>query len=334
MKVAVLHPSVGEDGRWIDDFAPEASGYAFEKIAPPAEAIDWHSRGAVSSRAEWKAHFLHVREAFRADPAVIVTNFPQLALAAATEKALRRSRVRIVGWSYNLGDISSAVKGRLSGLFLRRAERLIVHSTEEIGRYARWHGLPEERFRFVPLQVGALEPREPDRDRPFAIAMGSAGRDYRTLMAAARGFEGRLVVIAKPSLLEGLEIPPNVEVRSGLTLEECRDLNARALFSVTPIANLDTASGQVTFIASMALGCPVIATTCPGSRDYLTAGRDALMVEPFEEDALRIAMNRLWSDEAERRRLGRAAYETWQRCYSDPKAGENLVRILDEVTDR
>ncbi|MEM7739401.1 MAG: glycosyltransferase family 4 protein [Pseudomonadota bacterium] len=333
MRVAVLHPSGDKDGRWIDDFAPQGARYEFYRVPPIAKPTSWHMGGSKTSSSQWTMHLQHVDQAFKTLPDVVVTNFPQLALAAGVRKTWSvKQRPQIVGWSYNLGDIGNPLKGKGSGVFLRNVDRLIVHSREEIARYAAWHGLAEERFSFVPLQRGAMTKMEPSEDEPFAVAMGSAGRDYLSLLEAASGFDGKIVLVCKPDLVAGMTIPPNVEVRHGMSLAACEELNAKARFSIVPISNLTTASGQVTFLMSMALGCPVIATDCPGTRDYLIDGQGAVIVPPLDPDALRAAMNRLWHDDEARSSLGKAAYAEWSEKFSDPVAGANLTKILDDVT--
>jgi hypothetical protein len=37
---------------------------------------------------------------------------------------------------------------------LGRVDRFVVHARGEIGSYARWLGVKEEKLRFVPLQKG------------------------------------------------------------------------------------------------------------------------------------------------------------------------------------
>lgn len=332
MRVAILHPNIDTDGRWIHDFVPKNDRYDFVLVPYAHDPKNWHERGDKTGLSEWRAHFTQVHRAMAVSPDVIVTNFPQLALAASVRTALTAKKPNIVGWSYNLGDIGNPLKGRLSGYALNRSDQLIVHSSEEIDRYAEWHGLPRDKFRFVPLQCGALNVPAADEPKPYAVAMGSAGRDYATLAEAARGFDGKIIMVAKPDAVKGIDLPDNISLRNGLTLHECYSLNAGALFSVVPISNLETASGQVTFISSMALGCPVIATECPGTRDYLTDGDGSYLIPPFDAEAMRAKMDTLWHDERTRTEMGVKAKELWQNKYSDPVAGENLLLVLDEVT--
>ena len=335
VQVGVLHPSFGSELQWIDDFAPEGSGFVFHKIIPPeAKQISWHDRGAVTTSDEWLSHFRYTLRAISFDYDVIVTNFPQQAFSACFWKILLRKSVKIVGWSFNIGSVSSSIKGRIAGLLLQSADLLIVHSQEEIERYSAWLRLPVDRFLFVPLQRGVVKTEPYDTgDQPFLISLGSAGRDYKTLFAAIAGQDQRMIVVAKSDALDGLNVPANVEVLNGLSLLECQSLASRAVAGVIPISNLETASGQVSFLTLMALGVPVIVTECPGSRDYLSDGHDAIVVPPGDSEALRHAIQSVWNDEDIRTRLAENALQSWREHFSDEAAGVNLVRALSKVFD-
>lgn len=333
--VGILHPSFGRELKWIDDFAPEASGFVFHKVTPPgSKEVSWHDRGAVTTMREWQRHFTYAKKAVQSDFDVVVTNFPQLAFAACFWKVLLRKRIRIVSWSFNIGSVSSKAKGRVAGFLLSRASLLIVHSLEEIERYSAWLGLPKRRFLFVPLQRGVVQTEAYDAsDQPFLVSLGSAGRDYRTLFAAVEGLDLRVIVIAKPDSLAGLDVPSNVKVVNGLSLLECQSIASQAVAGVVPISNLDTASGQVTFLMLMALGVPIIVTDCPGSSDYLCDGHDALIVPPNDYHALRVAIRRVWTDEDFRKHLAKNGLRSWRERFSDEAAGVNLVRALVQVVE-
>ncbi|MDO5704561.1 MAG: glycosyltransferase [Paracoccus sp. (in: a-proteobacteria)] len=329
--MAIIHPTTPSGGIWIDDFVDPASPYRFQKFGPQGNGANWHNRGRTTTRSEWRRHFAQAWRALRSRPDVVVANFPPLIFASCVLKTLMRSRARIVGWSFNFGGGSKSRMAAVYGRAFRRASVLVTHSRAEIATYARAFDLPAGKFCFVPFQQGDLQ-EQPAAERFDLVAMGSAGRDYATLFEALRGTGLRALVIAKPEAVAGLDIPENAEVRSGLTLTECRSLSLAAPISVVPVAEQDNAAGQVTFLIAMAQGRAIVATRCTGTNDYLTDGVDSLLVEPQDPAALRAALLRLAEDEDLRRSLSGGAQENWRRNFSDQAAGRNLRDLLDRVT--
>ena len=331
-KVVMIAPMFQKaDARWLDDFV-EAPGFIFQKIQRARRELSWHQRGPVTEPGEWAEFIGYARRAFAQKPDVLVTVFPQLAFTAALVKRFTFRRTPIIAWAFNLGSTANRLKGRLAGFVLRSVTVFVVHSNEERTRYANWLGLPEDRFQFIPLQRGAPKyGRAEDTDAPFILAMGSAGRDYETLVSATEDFPGKVLIIAKPQLTDGLARRENIEFQSGLTLDECDQLLAKARINIVPVANLDTASGQVTFLRSLGQGVATIATDCPGTRDYLTDGKDALIVPPRDAAAMRTAINALWRDDDRREEIAEAGVETWRERFSDEAVADAFRTLLGRV---
>lgn len=330
VSVVVVHPSIPADGRWIDDFVDPAAPYRFVKVGAE-EAVSWHRRGKTTNLAEWRRHFRQARRAMNQRSDVVIANFPPLTLACCFWKAAMFSSTRVIGWSFNFGGGSKWRAVRLAGKFFNRAALLITHSRGEIDGYAAAFGLPQSRLTFVPFQRGIIDV-EPSTEHFDVIAMGSAGRDYFCFCAAIDGTGLKVLLIAKPDALDGITIPKNVEVRSGLSMAECLSLAASAKVNVVPIAEMENAACQVTFLAAMAMGKAIVATECTGTRDYLTDGQDAILVAPRDAAGLRQAILSLMQDQDLRDKLGQTAYHRWKENFSDEAAGISLRAILDRVT--
>lgn len=323
----------GQDDRWLDDFIVD-DGISFEKVASSASRRDWHSgRSKLTPLAKWFSHLRHARAAFRGGPDGIIACFPQLAICAALWKGMSRSKPRIIAYNFNLGALRPGLRQRLAQAFAGQIDCFVVHSPEEVARYADYLGVSQQHVQFIPLQRGKITvPREEDTDAPFLLAMGSAHRDYPTLINAADRLNLATVIVTRASDIASLPQSPHVTFRSGLTEQECLELLARARVCVTPIANMTTASGQVTFINAMQLGIPVIATRCPGTDGYIAHGRDGLLVAPFDVDDMVAAIDRLWHDDTLRAQLAETASITAQERFSDQAAAQRLRDMINTIT--
>jgi len=323
---------MGKDGRWIDDFVDADSGYIFTKVAAGAELVSWHQRGSFTGLRQWKQHFAHAYRALAEKPDVIIANFPQLIFAVCFLKMCLFIRCKVVGWSFNVGAMRKRWFVPVLGMVFKNASVLICHSNAEIDTYERIFGLPTGLVRFVPLQRGRLSEKATPEAENLIIAMGSAERDYQTLFAAVAGMKWKVIVVAKEDAVLGLDIPENVDVRSGLSMPECLALASEATVMALPIENDETASGQVTFLSAMAMKLPLVVTRCPGTEDYLNDGEDALLVPHNDIAVLRKSLAQLMDDPDLRRSLSDAAYQKWNASFSDEAAGRNLKMVLDDLT--
>jgi glycosyltransferase involved in cell wall biosynthesis len=295
---------------WMTDHIPPTR-HNFALI--PADYAHDRSRPRTNAR-QWLDYLRHAWRGWRAasregrQPVGIVTAFPQLPVFLGMLNRLTGARRPILCWSFNLGTQFSGWRVRLARFGLRGVDALVVHSRREIETYSALLGLERSRFVFLPFSVLPLTPTlTEDAESPYVLAMGTARRDYRALIAALTRLGLPGIIVAGPHALEGLDVPEFVQVRSNLTLAECHALSQRARVNVVPVDNDTTASGQVTIVETMMLGRAVVATRCIGSEDYIADGGTGLLVEPRDVDALAAAIRRMWEDDALRRRLDAAA---------------------------
>ncbi|KMO29358.1 hypothetical protein VQ02_30010 [Methylobacterium variabile] len=326
-----------EDGDWITRYV--GGGARF--VTAPALYVHDRSR-AASGLSEWFDYLRHAWGAWRlvrAAPrggAGLLTGFPQLAVTAALLKLLLgRSDVPLVAWCFNLGRTPGGWKARLARAVLRQVDVFVVHSRREVALYAAWLNLPRERFVFVPLSIRD-EPRETREDEaaPFILAMGSANRDYRTLVEAAARLGLPTVIVAGTHATAGLSLPPNVTMRRNLAIAECHDLCGRARVNVVPLRDTAFTSGQVTVLEAMMLGKPVVATRAAGTEDYVIDGWNGHLVPPEDSGALAAAIAALWDDPATRARLGEGARRTVQEGTTFAAVAPAMAAVLDAAQAR
>ncbi len=325
------------DTPWLMPFVPRTGKRDPQFAVVPATYRHDRSR-SITGAGGWGDYFNHGLTAWRQasqrnEPAGIITCFPQLAAVVGLRNALSRRPVPTIAWVFNLGHMPDGLKRKVAMRAFREISLFAVHSTPEIKAYSDWLEMPRERFRYVPLQRPAAQRFEGlSVGEPYAIALGSAKRDYASVLLALGRLKMRAIVVAAPHALAGLNVPPNVEVKSGLTAEACLQLLQGARVHVLALANRTTASGQVTLLDAMAYGIASVVTACPGTVDYATDDEDALVVEAGDPDALTHAIQRLWEDDTLRQRLGNRALQRQLQEHSDQMAGRHLRNAIDAVS--
>jgi teichuronic acid biosynthesis glycosyltransferase TuaC len=87
-------------------------------------------------------------------------------------------------------------------------------------------------------------------------------------------------------------------------------------------------------IEAMSAGVPTIAGAGTGSEDIARAGEGALLVRAGDVPALVAALDRLFSDPAERERLGEAARQTVAEHFTWERCAERTLEVYRSVLER
>lgn len=318
--------------RWLPRYI--AQGRSFE-TEPPHYLHD-RSRRNTSLRQwlDYAAHALRAWRRARRHPqgqVGLITTFPQLAVAAGLLNRLTGGRMTIVAWYFNIGKPFEGWRRRLAGFSLRGVSRIVVATTIEADSYARAYGVPRERLMFAPYAAEPLRPAgAEDAAAPFIVAMGTANRDYATLIAAAAPLGIRVVIVSGAHALDGSPPSPMVERRANLTAAQCRALLQQARLVVVPMLDCGTGSGQVTIVEAMMLGRCVIATDANGASDYIEDGVTGFLAPVGDAAALRMAIDRLWRDDLLRRRICAAAAAA-AGTFSQRAVAARMAEICDSA---
>jgi glycosyltransferase involved in cell wall biosynthesis len=328
--VAAPFFSPGGPNEWIDDHVTDQR-WAFRKVPRRETRDDWHLRSRrATGLAAWSEYWDQSGRAFPASG--IITLFPQLALTAAVQKRLFRRAVPLLAWCFNLGEFPRGWKRAAARAAFKGVDRFVVHSTAEIDRVSEFLDLQPGKVEFVPLQRAPIPIVAGEETvSPFIVAMGSANRDYATFLAAAEIAKIPCKIVASPRVIDGLQIPANVSVESGLSPSQCHELVQKSRLSVVPLLDPNVASGQVTVVESMRMERAVIATKSAGTTDYVRNGTNGVLVPPHDPEALANAMVELWDDDAARRKYARDATIFAEESLSDAAAARALTRIMADL---
>jgi glycosyltransferase involved in cell wall biosynthesis len=165
---------------------------------------------------------------------------------------------------------------------------------------------------FVPHRVDCrfFDPgrakRSPDKGG-YVLAVGSdIGRDYETLVEAARQLDLPFILHTHRTLRHPL--PPGVRVQAEwISFEELRDLYAGAAVVVVPLKDTLHASGINGLLEALAMGCPTVVSASRGIADYFGNGDHAAVVPVGDARAMAQAIDRLSRNKDEAQKLGRRA---------------------------
>ena len=176
------------------------------------------------------------------------------------------------------------------------------------------------------------------KEGEYILSVGKdLGRDYQTLLAAAKETGLPVRVIAAPKNIPlGTAIPENVTLSYNLPLEELRDAYARArLFVVASLPEGTEAgtdcSGQTVILEAMAVGVPGLATRRDWLAEYFTEGEEYVAVPPLDAPALARRMRELWGDEELAEGVGRAGSAKVRRDYTSAAFAGARLRLVRSV---
>lgn len=284
--------------RWVAD-EPALDGYRWSML-------DATRKSRIEERIS-RPNLTRYRVALRAaaaaeEAALVVSHQPRVTCLTALALGARRRRVPHVGFTFNFTDLPGRPQRDVMSRAFRSVDRLFTFSTFEIDLYSDTFGLPRDRFRMLHFGFDPAppDPDEPRPDRPpYVVAVGGEGRDYGTLFAAMRRLPDlRLEVVSRPHVVAGLDVPPNVRVRTNVPVADTHRLMRGAELAVLPLSHSEVPCGHVTMVTAMHMGKAQVVTRSAGVADYVTDGDTALLAEPGDADDLAGAIRRLWDDDA------------------------------------
>jgi glycosyltransferase involved in cell wall biosynthesis len=235
------------------------------------------------------------------------------------------------------------LRNRLKRFLFHRAHLIFLGNADEASFLAHIDPAPvSTRVIYFGIDetywspAAAKEQKDPARRTVFAI--GSAGRDYATLLTAWDRPDASLKIVTSLLKTDG-QYPPGVEVIRGiwhdsaLSDDDVRTLFREADFVVCPLHDTTQPCGQSATLQAMACNKAVILTRTSGLWDVenMRDGENCLLVEPGDVVALRAAIDRLMASPDDVDRLGDTARRTVIERYSALHFAERLQNTIDDV---
>lgn len=251
----------------------------------PANAIERRVRRPRLSR--YRAAAGAARDARHAD--AMISSLPRM--SAAVERFMGTPlgpRLPHLAFTFNFTALPVGNDLRRMRAALTPVEQFCVFSQFEVDRYAELFEIPAERFRPViwtqPVPIANTDVAVPER--PYVAAIGGEGRDFATLLDAARATpELDWIVIARPNAL--LETAPaNVKVRYNVPHAQTWGIAAQAAATVVPLLSEDTCCGHLTLVSAQQLGLPLLTSRSRATREYVEGRAGTTLFEPGDAAAL------------------------------------------------
>jgi glycosyltransferase involved in cell wall biosynthesis len=294
-------------------------------------------QSGVVHRLTWNARELTLPFELRRFDVVCTPLASLLPLVART-----RRRPQVVLISYHL----LALHQRLGAARRRLLEASVGSATavvcvSEAGRERTVERLHLDPARAHTAQLGVdtgwWQPAPPAHDGYVLTVGRDLARDYATFAAALEQLpDARGIVCAKRENLEGIRVPPNVEVRLDASPAEVRELYAGAACVVVPIRSEDAPvgtenSGTIAALEAMACARPVVVSRRAYLDDYVEDAVTALTVPPEEPAALRECVGRVLGDAALADGLATAARERVETEFTTHRLAERLAGVLSTL---
>lgn len=209
-----------------------------------------------------------------------------------------------------------------------RVDGVILNSSGEIAPYAELFGLPRSRFRFLPWPSNIDDPSVVPTSDGSVLAVGRSLRDWPTFFRAVADMPWSCVVIASRSDVQGLQVPPNVDLRVDVPREEFLNALDLAAIVVVPLVETTRSTGQATFLEAMARGKPVIVADVVGAHDYIEDGRTGCTYRPGDPDDLRAKIHELLADPARRDELAEQGVRAIRTKFNKEQYARDLIAYL------
>ena len=217
---------------------------------------------------------------------------------------------------------------------------LCLTSAAAAGFQAKWPKLKVAHIEWTPDNI--LFPGS-EANGEFYFACGRTNRDYKTLVAAAAKLDVPFVIVASPSLMEGLPIPPNVRFvegppstasdRGGVPFPELISYYANAKALCIPLQDIpaDT-SGYTNVLEAMAMYRPILMTQT-GTLD-LDIEKEGLgrWVEPDSVDSWVQAIQEMEAQPELRKQMRERAKSMIEETYNLDRHGKEVADFLSSLT--
>ena len=307
----------GEGADWVY-FDDRPTWFMERVVRRPNIAIMRAALGAVATSISKRTRFM-------------ITQEPRTTFLCALFCRLLGVKIDHYVFSFNLSEIPKGFSLRLMRYALRQVRQFTVHSSMERDLYSECFRIPKERIHLRLWSIGVpnVSPQVPLETGRYVSSVGGNGRDYQTLIEAARQLPYiPFVLVVRPDNLPQERLPANVKTLMNVPFEQSMNIMKHSAFTVLPLSGASVPCGHVTLVCAMHLVKAVIATDSTGIRDYVLPGHNGILCKPFSAEDMANAIEGLWKDPAEVARLSENNRRFGSDNCTESRARQDLAKLL------
>jgi glycosyltransferase involved in cell wall biosynthesis len=257
-----------------------------------------------------------------------------LGLLGRLFRRLSGTRLAWVGVAPNplSAGLKAWIKETITGSALQGYDLIVTNARPSVDAIKRRYPAAGDRVVYVRWGGTGDQDVMTSSDQGYIFSGGRTNRDFTTLFKALAAVDCPAVVVAGKDVAAPPGLPERIALRHDLPVEEFQRLLHGARIVVVALKHPEVSSGQVVLNRAMRSGKPVVVTNVAGMDDYVTDGKDAMLVAPGDAEDLRATLEWLLAHPERREEIGAAARETYEsRFNSRVYAAEVFAALTGQV---
>lgn len=227
-------------------------------------------------------------------------------------------RAKHIAFAFNFVNLPTGIRRKLMMFAFQNVDKFVVSTKAEESVYSDYFKLDKDKLDFLPWSMDkpVFDPETPLVSGDYVCAVGGEGRDYKTLVEAFKQLDFKLVIVARPQNLLGLDLPENIQVFTNVSNANFWNIINFSRFVAVPLENENINNGHISLVGSLSLAKPIVTTLATGTQDYVTHGYTALMSKPRDVSGLKNNIELLWNDQNLRNKMSLNAESVYNKNHN------------------
>lgn len=177
------------------------------------------------------------------------------------------------------------------------------------------------------------------KEEDYILSIGYQGSDFRDWKTLIKAYgllktKTRLLIVGRdklePEEIGGEKLPSGVEFIKKTDLLDLNEITSKSKFVVLSLPERRHAFAQLTFLGCMALGKGMIVSEVSNVTDYLKDKEDAILVEPYNPEALAKKMQTLLDKPDLAAKLGKRAKKKVKSNFTEDRMAQRIYQRLKD----